>query len=135
MAIAITVINSRGSPGDPISMPLTSRLTRRLWIGAFVAMLIAGVGSISFGLFSGYVLPGLFATVLGFAYFVQSMLSQRRTLQVAAIGWWVIAIPLFALRDERSLLGFGIALIFLQVVPYGFIWLKAKRAQQARKSS
>ncbi|MGB0372637.1 MAG: hypothetical protein ACPGN3_14985 [Opitutales bacterium] len=131
MACAVTIINARGSTGNPLSMPLTSRLSQRLWIGAFIAMLIAGVGSISFGLFNTYVLPGLFATVLGFAFFVQSMLSQRRVLQAAAIGWWLVAIPLFALSDPRSLLGFGISLICLQVIPAGIIWIKAKRAAKA----
>ncbi|MEM7672584.1 MAG: hypothetical protein AAF212_04510 [Verrucomicrobiota bacterium] len=130
MACAITVINARGSTGNPLNMPFTSRLSQRLWVGAFVAMLIAGVGSITFNLFSTFVLPGLFATVLGFAFFVQSMLSQKRVLQAAAIGWWGVAIPLFALKDARSLLLFGSSLIFLQVIPAAIIWFKAKRASR-----
>ena len=131
MATVVTIIKARGEPGDPLSLPLTTRLGRRLWLSAFVAILIAGVASLNFQLFSPFVLPGLFATLLGSAFFMHSMLAQKRILQFAAVGWWAIAIPLFALSDERSLLGFGMGLLALKVLPAGVIWLKAKRESGA----
>lgn len=131
MAAVVTLINFRNAPGDPLKTPLTSRLGKRLWVGAFIAMLLVGVASITFGLFSAFTLPGLFASILGFAYFVQSMLSQRRLLQVAAVGWWTVAIPLFALSDARSLLGFGLSIFCLQVIPTALIWWRAKQTSQS----
>ena len=134
MASVITMIKARGAPGDPLSLPLTTRLERRLWLSAFVAMLIAGFASLNFRLFSPFVLPGLFATLLGSAFFMHSMLAQKKILQIAAVGWWLIAIPLFALSDARSLLGFGIGLVALQVLPAGVIWVRAKRESQPQEA-
>jgi len=106
--------------------PLTSRLVKGIWAACIVAMGIFGVVAVGFQEISPFVLPAVFAVLMGVGFFIQGMLDLRPYLRVAAVGWWLGSIWLFYRTDASSLLSLGVMVVAFQVCPT-FLLLRHQR--------
>lgn len=96
---------------------ITGRLVATLWAGiAIVAVLISGLLVQAAGVEWDRI-PGILAVLLGLGYFVHGVLDPRIWYRIAAGGWWLASIWLFAVPGVDALLWFSLAILAFQVVP------------------
>lgn len=107
--------------------PLTSRLVRGIWAAVIAAMSLFGVVAVGLADLSAYLLPAIFAVLMGVGFFIQGMLDPKPYLRTAAIGWWLGSIWLFYESNVTALLSLSILIIALQVVPTTLLFWQERR--------
>ncbi len=116
--------------------PLTSRLVRGIWAACLAAMAIFAV--VAFGLedLNPFLLPAIFAVLMGVGFFIQGMIDPRPYLRGAAIGWWLGSIWLFYTVNADSLMWLSAMIVTLQVIPTTLLfWQEKKRANGLRSAA
>lgn len=108
--------------------PMTSRLVRGIWAACIAAMAIFGVVAVGLGEMSPYLLPAIFAVLMGVGFFIQGMIDPKPYLRTAAIGWWLGSIWLFYESNVNALMWLSVMIILLQVIPTtALFWQEKKR--------
>ncbi|WP_269538635.1 hypothetical protein [Cerasicoccus fimbriatus] len=108
--------------------PMTSRLVRGIWAACIAAMAIFGVVAVGLGEMSPYLLPAIFAVLMGVGFFIQGMIDPKPYLRTAAIGWWLGSIWLFYESNANALMWLSVMIILLQVIPTtALFWQEKKR--------
>lgn len=99
------------------SKPLTNRVIGSLWLATLAGVGILALSSIVLERFDPFAMPVVCATALGGGYFVHGALIRFPPFQRLGVAWWVAALVLAALAGPLSMIGFAVALVFLQVIP------------------
>ena len=113
--------------------PLTGQLVRSIWLGVFCAMLIATAGAVWVAELSAYLLPGIYALILGIGLFTHSVLNGRTLFRALAGGWWAAALLLLSRDDVITFAWFSGFLLILHVLPTA--WLHFRRGGSASSES
>ncbi|WP_309398076.1 hypothetical protein [Cerasicoccus maritimus] len=113
--------------------PMTSRLVRGIWAACIAAMTLFGVVAVGLGGMDPYLLPAIYAVLLGVGFFIQGMLDPKPYLKLAAIGWWLGSIWLFFQANVNALLWLSAMIIVLQVIPTTLLFWQEKRRLSATK--
>ncbi|GHB99601.1 hypothetical protein [Cerasicoccus arenae] len=108
--------------------PLTSRLVRGIWAACIAAMALFGVVAVGLGGMSPFLLPAIFAVLMGVGFFIQAMIDPRPYLRAAAVGWWLGSIWLFYEASISALLSLSILIITMQVIPTTLLFWQEKQA-------
>ncbi|HUO82491.1 MAG TPA: hypothetical protein VM616_06495, partial [Gammaproteobacteria bacterium] len=96
---------------------LAHRALHRLWFAVLTAMTLIGfVGYFSGAVPAPAIVP-IVATLFGVAYLASSALLDFRPAAAIGVAWWAVAAGLFAWRPAWQLAMFGIATLFLVVLP------------------
>ncbi|WOO41526.1 hypothetical protein [Rubellicoccus peritrichatus] len=128
--ILCMVVYAKSSLGEKTKAPLTTRLMRGLWIACGAAFIIFIMESIVFGGFSPFLLPGIFAVLMGVGYFIQGVAESRKLYELLGIGWWLGACALLWLANVNTLAWLSAMLIALQAAPATVVYLQNKRNQK-----
>lgn len=93
------------------------RLLGGIWIGFGITATLIGVLGLYTGALAPYLLGGLEAALLGFAFFATSFVGRQRWLRWLALGWWAGSLVMLIWPGEHTLLLMAGLLVVLQVVP------------------
>ncbi|MGE9297216.1 MAG: hypothetical protein ACQKBV_13115 [Puniceicoccales bacterium] len=112
--------------------PLTSRLVRGIWAACIAAMSLLGIVAVGLGGMSPFLLPGVFAVLMGVGFFIQGAMDPRPYLRTAAIGWWLGSIWLIYQASADALLSLAVMVIAFQVTPTLLLfWQEKQRVKSA----
>lgn len=126
------LVYARSALGDFFHAPLTSRLTRGLWLACGAAYIIFVLESVLLGGVSPYLLPGIFAVLIGVGFFVEGMAEGTRLYQGLGVAWWAGAFLLFLEPGVDSLAALGVMIMLLQVLPATLLFLKKRKVYRAK---
>ncbi len=116
--------------------PVTGKMVRSIWMGAFAAILTATVAGNFLADFSSYVLPAIFALVLGVGFFSHSVLNDRALFKVLAICWWLAALLLSSRDEVVTYAWFSGFLVVFQVLPTAYLhfWPTKRQSEEGNYS-
>jgi hypothetical protein len=114
-----------------LKRPISAHLVNRIWLGCLIALMLLAVANKWIGGIDGYLLPGIYALILGIGFYIHGVLDRRKPFQWAAGGWWLGALGLFALNDVRALGLFAGLILLCQVLPIAWIHIR-ERAQRSQ---
>jgi hypothetical protein len=125
---AITLVHAFSLFRELPRMPLSGRIVNATWVACAVGMVVLGLVSAVFGAFTVYLLPALAAVLLGVGFLIHSVVDRRMVYRVAAVGWWVSAIWLFAHPDVGALARMALCLFLFQVLPAGWLFYTQRKS-------
>ena len=99
-----------------------------IWITAGIAILIALAVVFASGSLNPYILPSLFAVILGAGYVTHGSSAKNLIYTLCGLGWWVGAGILFAQSAVESLLLFGFLILALSTCPVVVQLIRPKQA-------
>ena len=87
------------------------------------------LGIVGVGLkgYNPFVLPGMFAILMGTGYYIHSILDNRKIFKISAAGWWLSSIFLFYEFNAHSLAGLALAIVLFQIIPTIVLYSKANK--------
>jgi hypothetical protein len=109
-------------------MPLSGRIVSATWIACGTAFIVLVIAVVAYGEFSSYLLPALAAVLLGVGYYIHSATGYRILFKLAAAGWWIAALWLFAHPDPSALAWMSLFLVLFEVLPATWLYFTARRA-------
>ncbi|MGJ3243436.1 MAG: hypothetical protein ACFE0O_10855 [Opitutales bacterium] len=127
MGILCTLVYSKLTRYELLKRPISAHLVNRIWLGCLIALMLLAVANKWIGGIDGYLLPGIYALILGIGFFIHGVLDRRKPFQLAALGWWAGALGLFALNDVRALGLFAGLIILCQILPTAWIHWAERR--------
>ena len=112
--------------------PVTGKMVRSIWMGVFTAILTATVAGMLLADFSPYLLPAIYALVLGVGFFSHSVLNGRTLFKALAAAWWLAALLLSSRDEVVTFAWFSGFLVVFQVLPSAYLhFWPEKRSTEA----
>ena len=99
-----------------------------IWATSGIAMLVTLAVVFASGSLTPYILPSLFAVILGAGYVTHGRSAKNMIYTLSGISWWIGAGILFAQSAVESLLLFAFLILALSVCP---IVVQMSRPKQA----
>lgn len=93
------------------------KIVNSVWITAGINMTILGFAGTYSGAIKPVFISPVFATILGMAYYISSMMYDIKILKILAPMWWAGSIFLFLFPGIHTILVMAGLMLFLQVVP------------------
>lgn len=116
-SIAFMRLDRHHLPGKP----LTGKLVRSIWLGVFSAMVIGSAGGVLVAELSPYLLPGVYALILGVGFFSHSVLNGRTLFRFLALAWWAAALLLLSRNEVVTFAWFSGFLLAFHVLPTAWL--------------
>ncbi len=129
--ILCMAVYARSALGDFARAPLTNRLTRGLWLACGGAFIVFTLESVLLGGISPFLLPGIFAVLIGVGFFIEGMAEGTRLFQGLGLAWWVGAFALFLRPGVNALALLGALIMLLQVLPATLLYFRHRRTSRA----
>ena len=117
-----------GASPDSARPPIRQAL-QMLWFGCGIFLSIFAVAVIVAGDMRQGWFNAVSAGILGIAFFVSSYLCNLAWMRLVAIGWWIAALALYAVRDRIEVLLLSAALMLvLLALPGLLLWRRQPSA-------
>lgn len=114
--------------------PLGSHTSLNLWFSISVVSIFVSVSALEFHMLSPFLLPAFFSLLMGLGYFTQGSISHLKFYKILGINWWIGATFLITHPDVDALTWLAGFIIFLQVLPSGFIfWGENKKMRRIKR--
>lgn len=101
--VASVIAGARAARRSPVRTA-GGRALAGIWVGAGVALTLAGFVGVGTGALPGHAMLGVTAAVLGGAVFATSFVHDSGLLRAGAVTWWAGAAVLFAWDDAGAIL-------------------------------
>jgi hypothetical protein len=116
-----------GAPPRANHPPITQAL-QMLWFGCGIFLSTFAVAVIVAGEMRQGWFNAVSAGILGIAFFVSSYLCNLSWMRIVAIGWWIAALSLYALRRHVEVLLLSAALMLMLLALPGFVLWRRRPA-------
>lgn len=122
-----SLVYARVSDAELQRAPLFSRLMRGVWCACAISMVIFCAVIFGVKTYNPFILPGLFAILMGIGYYIHSNFDNQKLFRICAAGWWLSALVFLLEISLHSLAWLALAIVCFQIIPTAYLYFKAQK--------